>query len=255
MHEGIRLHLAGSGGGTGCAAGAGAITRLYEQGVIPHASHALSGDALNLGLAAAGQVEHLRPGWTSGLAREKFTSLARALFSRDLRRYMDLKGLIYRMIKPVFDEDAYRRSPTLVSIGVTEKRKRAGRFFTNRDTVDPLKVFEATEAIPGLADPVDIEGETYEDGMLSFTLGDLVKKAKAEGANFVIALDSQWGPKRKPVQAKADPDCELVVVRPSRMPLHPLTADARTNREAFDAGYSAVKNNAHLQGLLKDAGI
>lgn len=178
------LALVMHGGGMRGAYGAGAIeslTRLLAPGNFDVVLGTSAGAANAAGMAAGGGMV-LREIWTHQLDLSHFIHPFRP------RWITDTDYLIHICEAQGITNASIRNAPLRILLAVTHYHTGATHYFSNQD--DVLSVMHASVSMPVLCrTPIFINGEPYLDGGITASTTDLIKRALAEGATRVVALD------------------------------------------------------------------
>jgi predicted acylesterase/phospholipase RssA len=217
-----KVGLVLSGGSSRCSFQVGVIETLYEIGINPDLSVAVSGGVWNGAAVSVGAVPRLRQYWRAftrmphvdlrGILRDHTPYRFAEMHRRTFGRYIGAERLRRPEAKPLW-------------VGVTRLRDRQGAFFDARTAEDPLALCLASNYVPPFYTHAPrINGERYGDGGLADNLP--YEKAFAEGCDAVVLVtmkgESEGGLYRGP----RDPDHVIpepfrertVVIRPRHRP-------------------------------------
>lgn len=246
----------------------GALVELVGYGGIA-AVFGTSAGAANAAALVAKKREVLKEIWTHSLHVGTFIRPLRFKWITDTHFLMQLiarEGVINATIAS---------SPTRLVVAVTNYRTGEPHFFTNRD--DILRAVHASLSMPVLCrTPIEVQGDTYLDGGIATTTGSLIKKAFAEGADKVIALDLsihlqwvnrvglRWYARKKtkglhraiermltePYPEPIPPDPRVYLIRPHHLVVSRLTRAPYSLIRAYELGREETLEDERLKSFL-----
>ena len=188
------IDLIGDGGGMTAVYGAGVISALIEiNNIMPRLrkAYASSGASGTFAFCLAGQHYLKYKIWVESLCSESGFIDRRRIFSGNM---LDLDHLefVFREKVPL-DIEALKKSKVELYIAVTDYETGEGKYFTNRDDVDIIKVLKASKAAPVVYNkPIIINGRRYIDGDISSSLEEKIDLALTQGAKKIIAIDNNY---------------------------------------------------------------
>ncbi|MBU6388837.1 hypothetical protein KGQ72_03125 [Patescibacteria group bacterium] len=174
-----------SGGGMKCAYAAGALVALATKlGVTePDIFISASGSVGAMFYYLAKQYAHIEKIWL------------RYLPSPEVVRRFPPKLRVDYIIDTVMreklplDERAFVKTKTKWLVPVTDFDTGRTEYISNNTWFDPYEVMRAAKAIPFLyGGAVRLGGRTFLDGDINVNMGDLIRKARKEGATKIIVI-------------------------------------------------------------------
>jgi predicted patatin/cPLA2 family phospholipase len=270
-----KVAIVTSGGGMSCAYISGALLALAkEYGLVePYAVIGGSGSAGALAYFTAGQYESRLDIWSELLTTKRFISLARP------HKVMDINYLIDEVFKKQspMDIEKIKKSKTKLLISATDFETGKPRYFSNTD--DIYEALRASKAIPVIFNrTVTIDGRKYIDGQISSPLYNNIKKAKEEGAEKIIAIDTsnkirsvkllfkiysffvgkdlrkcfnKYLAKKK--KNNITKDDYIMYIKPSiKLPTSLLNNTKESVKRTISVGYDDIANNKELRYFLEN---
>lgn len=184
-----KIGIVTSGGGMSCSYSVGVLLALVEKYKFtnPYVVIGGSGSTGTLAYYVAKQYPQIKNIWENLLSTKKFISFARP------QRIMDIDYLIDEVFKKQepLDTKTINNSDISFFVAVTSLETGKLEYYSNKDGLDIFELLRASSAIPvAFNKPVLIKGNKYVDGDVGDSLSSNIKKAKDEGAEIVIAIDS-----------------------------------------------------------------
>ncbi|TSC77694.1 MAG: putative esterase of the alpha-beta hydrolase superfamily [Parcubacteria group bacterium Gr01-1014_24] len=184
-----KIAIIGSEGGISCAYFVGVIFALVEKFNLtnPYIVIGSSGSTGTLAYYVAGQYASIKNIWENLLPSKKFISFWR------LNKIMDIDYLIDDIFKKqdILDVGKIKLSKIKLLISATNIETGGLEYFSNQGGVDIFEALRASCATPITYNKsVKIDGHKYIDGAIGAPLSVNIEKAKQEGAEVVIAIDS-----------------------------------------------------------------
>ncbi len=265
-----KIGIIASGGGMSCAYSVGVILALVDKYNFtnPYLVIGGSGSTGTLSYYVAGQYKEVKNIWENLLSTKKFVSFVRPT------RIMDIDYLIDEVFKKQepLNTEKISKSNIKFLIAVTNIETGKLEYFSNKEGVDIFELLRASSAIPiAFNKTVTIQHKEYIDGGMGNSFYSHIDKAKQEGADVLIAIDStnhgKFGDflvkiwsffQRKSFRQgfnvhslKLNNYPELIQIKPT-IPLPTTTLDNKREHilKSISIGYNDLLDNKEVEALF-----
>jgi len=174
-----------SGGGMKCAYGAGALVALTKKlGITePDIFISASGSVGAMFYYLAKQYDHIEKIWL------RYLPCAEVVRQFPPKLRVDyIVDTIMRRELPL-DERTFVKAKTKWFVPVTDLDTGRTEYISNNTWFDPYEVMRAAKAIPFLyGGAVRLGGHSFVDGDINMNMGDLIRKARKEGATKILVI-------------------------------------------------------------------